>query len=131
MNRALFTGALILLAAPLLGGTAAHSQTAAAVSGMPDAKVIPPDNAPAASAAATSQSDGAGIRKQLAANLQKSGFTDVKIVPEAYIVHATDKTGNPVMMFISPDSLTVFTALDAKGEDARTATGAKHGAESN
>jgi hypothetical protein len=61
------------------------------------------------------------LRKTLAGDLQKAGYTDVTIVPEAFIVQAKNKAGDPVTMFLSPDSMTVFTATDAKGKDAKTA----------
>jgi hypothetical protein len=115
MKRALLTGAALLLAA----STAAYAQTTTpAVPGFPDVKVLPVDTTPAPT------TDGSGIRKQLAANLTKAGFTAVTIVPEAFLVQATNKSGDPVMMFISPDSMTVFTAQDSKGQDARTAASA-------
>lgn len=38
--------------------------------------------------------------------LQQSGFTDVKIVPDSFLVRAKDKSGSPVTMFIGPDSVT-------------------------
>jgi hypothetical protein len=114
MKRVLLTGAALLLAA----STVAYAQTTPAVPGFPDVKVLPVDTTPAPA------KDGFGIRQQLAANLTKAGFTDVKIVPEAFLVQATNKSGDPVMMFISPDSMTVFTAEDAKGKDARTAADA-------
>jgi len=64
--------------------------------------------------------DGSGIRQQLKDTLQKAGFTDVKVVPDAFIVQASNKAGEPVTMFISPDSLTVFTAEDVKGKAVAT-----------
>jgi hypothetical protein len=99
----------------LLGGSSmAIAQTA--VPGYPDVKVVPVDTTQAAN-----HNGGADIQKQLSANLTGAGYTDVKIVPEAFIVAATNKSGEKVVMFLSPDSLTVFTATDAKGQDSRTA----------
>jgi hypothetical protein len=62
-----------------------------------------------------SQQNGPGIRAQLKGNLEKSGFTDVSVVADAYLVQATDKSGNRVTMFINPDSLTVITAGKSAG----------------
>ena len=44
-------------------------------------------------------------------NLQQSGFTNVKIMPESFLVQAKDKSGNPVTMFIGPNSFDEVTTL--------------------
>ncbi len=117
MKIAILAGAVILMAA----STSVYAQTTQAVPGFPDVKVLPVDQTPAPATATTPEtpSAGSGIRQQLAANLQKAGFTGVQIVPEAFLVEAKNKSGEPVVMFLTPDSLTVFTAKDAKGKDAR------------
>jgi hypothetical protein len=61
------------------------------------------------------------MRMQLSDNLTKAGYTDVKVVPEAFLVEAKNKAGERVVMFLSPDSTTVFTAQDAKGQETKTA----------
>jgi hypothetical protein len=38
-------------------------------------------------------------------------------------VKATDKSGNPVMMFLSPDSITEISADDSGGQNARAGAG--------
>jgi sporulation protein YlmC with PRC-barrel domain len=42
--------------------------------------------------------------------LQKSGYTDIKVAPTSFMVHAKDSDGNPVVMSISPDSFTEVTS---------------------
>lgn len=42
-------------------------------------------------------------------NLQKSGFTNIQIMLDSFLVQAKDKTGNPVTMFITPNSMTEIT----------------------
>jgi hypothetical protein len=91
-----------------------------AVPGYSDVKVIPVDTA-AKPATASTQALGASMRQQLSDNLQKAGYTDVKVTPEAFIVEAKNKSGEAVRMFLSPDSLTVFTAQDSKGQETKTA----------
>ena len=61
------------------------------------------------------------MRMQLSDNLKKAGYTDVKEVPEAFIVEAKNKTGEHVTMFLSLDSMTVFTAQNAKGQETKSA----------
>jgi hypothetical protein len=97
----------------LAGSSMAIAQTA--VPGYPDVKVVPVDTA-----SATAHNGGDDIQRQLSANLTGAGYTDVTIMPDAFIVAATNKSGEKVVMFLSPDSMTVFTATDAKGQDVRT-----------
>jgi len=37
--------------------------------------------------------------------LKNSGYTDIRIAPETYLIHARDADGNPVIISISPDSV--------------------------
>jgi Protein of unknown function (DUF1236) len=53
------------------------------------------------------------VRQQVRQNLAAAGFTDIKVMPESFLVRAKDKSGNPVMMIINPDSVTAVTALSA------------------
>jgi hypothetical protein len=122
MKRELLAGIGMLLAAstmsyaqPVPGAPATHS-----VPGYPDVKVLPVDNA---TKPATTDTEAAGttVRQQLSDNLRKAGYTDVKVVPEAFIVEAKNKAGDQVRMFLTPDSMTVFTAKDPKGKETKTA----------
>jgi len=85
-----------------------------------DAKAGPADSAMNAATPST-RAAGTTMRRQLSDNLKKAGYTDVKVRPDAFIVEAKNKSGDPVMMFLSPDSMTVFTAVDPKGADTKTA----------
>jgi sporulation protein YlmC with PRC-barrel domain len=51
------------------------------------------------------------IRSNLTQMLQKSGYTDIKMAPTSYVVHAKDNDGNPVVMSISPDAFTEVTSI--------------------
>jgi hypothetical protein len=97
MKRELLMGLGILLVASSMS----YAQTAPAT--------------PSTQAAATS------MRQQLSDNLTKAGYTNVKVMPDAFLVEANNKAGDPVTMFLSPDSMTVFTAEDPKGQDTKTA----------
>ena len=75
-------------------------ETAPTVPGYPDVKVLPVDSAakpvtPAAQAAVLT------MREQLSENLKKAGYTNVKVVPEAFLVEAKNKAGEQVTMFLS------------------------------
>lgn len=65
---------------------------------------------PAAPATSSnSQNSGAGIQQEVTKNLQQSGFTNVKVMPDSFLVQANDKSGNPVTMFIGPNSMSEVT----------------------
>jgi hypothetical protein len=51
------------------------------------------------------------IQRQVQSNLEHAGFTDIKIMPESFLVRAKDKSGNPMMMVINPDSMAAVTEL--------------------
>jgi Peptidase propeptide and YPEB domain len=50
---------------------------------------------------------------QVKNKLEQAGYKDVRIIPLSYLVQATDKDGNPVMMVLNPDSMTALTDLVA------------------
>jgi hypothetical protein len=80
-----------------------------------------PTPAPATNAPVTTAANGPSIREQLTTNLQKSGFTDVKVMADSFLVQAKDKSGNPVTMFLSPGSLTEVTD-DSNVQNAQAGT---------
>jgi hypothetical protein len=69
------------------------------------------------------QAGGTGLQRQVTTNLQNSGFTNVKIMPDSFLVQATDKSGNPVTMFIGPNSMSEVTTVGANGQPSGTSTG--------
>jgi hypothetical protein len=44
------------------------------------------------------------MREQVKSGLEQAGFTNIEIVPEAFLVHATDPDGNPVSLMVSADA---------------------------
>ncbi len=70
------------------------------------------------------------VGQKLRADLSKAGYTDISVVPSSFIVHAKDSQGNPVMMVISPDSVTAITEQNASPSSASNANhaGAANGA---
>src|SRR6185437_15686457 len=65
------------------------------------------------------------IVERLKSELQQSGFKNVRVMPESFLVRAEDKDGHPVMMIVNPDSLTAVTALGTSGNmgSGRSANG--------
>ena len=60
------------------------------------------------------------IGRALRAELTKSGFRNINIVPTSFMVRATDSQGNPVMMVVSPDSVTAIMQETAGANTANT-----------
>lgn len=78
-----------------------------------------------ASPAATS-SNGTGmtvnthgsLRAQLQTMLQNQGFSDIRVMPSSFLVRAKDKDGSPVLMSVSPDSITEVAEVGSQRSDA-------------
>jgi hypothetical protein len=68
-------------------------------------------------AAGETPANSADLQQQLTMRLQKAGFTDVKVLPDSFLVRADDKSGNAVMMSITPDSMTELTRINASGQN--------------
>jgi hypothetical protein len=51
------------------------------------------------------------IRQEIRDQLAKAGLTDIKVVPEEYVVHAKNKGGNPVVMVVGPNSFLEMTEV--------------------
>jgi hypothetical protein len=65
----------------------------------------------AAASAAHGQQDVVNRRVQsfeqrVQQRLTRAGFSNIEIVPTSILIRATDRDGNPVMLALSPDSLT-------------------------
>lgn len=45
-------------------------------------------------------------------------FSDVKVMPDSFLVQAKDKSGNPVTMFITPNSFAEISAMEADNTGA-------------
>ena len=48
------------------------------------------------------------LRHQVKKRLEQVGFTNVKVVPKAFLVRANDPDGNPVMMMVNTGALTAL-----------------------
>jgi sporulation protein YlmC with PRC-barrel domain len=49
------------------------------------------------------------LRASLTQMLRKSGYTDIRLAPTSFMIHAKDGDGNAVVMSISPDSFAELT----------------------
>ena len=113
----LATGAALLLCT-----TAAIAQTNA-----PNT----PTMAPPASSAGNSTNNTAPLRDNIRGMLQKSGFTDISVLPSSFMIRAKDQQGNPVVMSVSPDSVTEISEVGTSGSNGpgdNSANGSANGA---
>ncbi len=89
-------------AALLLCSTAAMAQ-----SNPPNAPPAPSVNSSDANTSGTPETNNATpLREHIRTMLQKSGFTDIRVMPSSFMIRAKDQDGNPVVMSVSPDSIT-------------------------
>ena len=61
------------------------------------------------------------VGQKLRSDLSKAGYTDISVAPSSFVVHAKDFGGNPVMMVISPNSVTAITEENAASTSASSA----------
>lgn len=106
MRHAILTSVLALMtSAAFAQSNSTHAGTAA-------------NNPPENKATTIAQSNkNINLREQITTNLHQAGFTNIKVVPDLFIVQASDKSGNPVTMLISPGSMTVFSEDETNPED--------------
>lgn len=80
---------------------------------------------PATTSAAGAPASKASLRQQIMTDMQKAGFTDVRVRPDSFLVQAKDKNGTPVTMLIDPNSVT--EVISAVGVPAASDAGAAGG----
>jgi hypothetical protein len=83
-------------------GTNSSSQTPQATTGSQSQE----DNAPTASKA-----DNFLTIDKLKQDLQKAGFSDIRILADSFVVQAKDKDGNPTIMSLSPSGVVAIRAM--------------------
>lgn len=102
-----FTYALI--GAASLAAVPALAQSSNSSSG--GASTTPPHNSTASSSTPMSSSDMAQLQQKITSDLQADGYKNVRVMPNSFLVHATNKQGQPVVMIINPDSVFAVTEL--------------------
>jgi len=71
------------------------------------AVLVGPQLAPAQNSA---EPDSQGsLRHQVKNRLEQAGFTNVRVIPKAFLVRANDPDGNPVMMMVNASVLTALS----------------------
>ena len=62
-------------------------------------------------------------QQKITQDLKSDGYTNVKVVPDSFLVHATNKHNQPVVMIINPDSVFAVTQLSGKNANSANASG--------
>jgi hypothetical protein len=94
MKRAVLASAAILVSM----SSAVFAQTSPSATNNPTAS--------AKAAATGTEAKGAGTTvHRLTTDLQQASFTNIKVIPQYFLLQATDKSGNPVTIFLSPNSI--------------------------
>ena len=93
------------------------------VSSVALAQAVNSNSGSAPATTANPQPSSPSLRQQLTNGLQQSGFTNIKVVPESFLVQANDKSGNPVTMFIGPNSATEVTTVGSNDQTSGSSTG--------
>jgi hypothetical protein len=76
----------------------------------------------------TAVPEACGHPVPLQRSLEEAGYTDIKIMPESFLVRAKNRSGNPVLMIVNPDSITAITQFNSEtGSSETTGSGAGAG----
>lgn len=77
--------------------------------------------------AQTSGQHNAALQQKIHQELSQAGFTDIQVAPESFLVHAKDSSGNPVVMAITPNSVTAVTAMSGQPGSASGSQATQNG----
>jgi sporulation protein YlmC with PRC-barrel domain len=85
-----------------------------------------PANTPSAAQSDANQSSATAdsLRTHVRDMLQSSGFSDIRMMPSSFMIRAKDQDGNPVVMSVSPDSVTEVAELGTSGTNGANGTSA-------
>ena len=103
MHKTLFVSALTLALAG--SGTAFAQSTPGAANPSPPVAANP--SSPVAAKSQKADRSAPTI-ENLTQDLQKAGFSDVKVLEDAFLVQAKTKDGNPIIMTIGPSGMSAM-----------------------
>lgn len=107
---------LVFLGSPALAQTTAPTNS----SQMDAASSKNDQSSPGDAAQNSGQTQNADAIQKIRQDLQKAGFTDVKVVAKSFVVQAKSSDGNPVLMTIGPNGMSVFEAQSGTGSYSGT-----------
>ena len=105
MKYALAGAVLVMLANPVFAQTTSPN----------------PDSSSQAQQSSSSNHHLAAAQK-IKDDMQKAGFTDVKVVAESFVVQAKSKDGDPVVMTVGPRGMSIFEAMNSSASTGSSAT---------
>jgi hypothetical protein len=76
---------------------------------------------PSSSTTATTSAKSVQARQTITNQLEKDGYKNVNVVADSFLVHATNKEGQSVVMIINPDSVFSMTDVGTANGTAKTA----------
>ena len=68
---------------------------------------------------------GTSLKQHIVHDLEQQGYKNVQVMPASMVAQATDKQGRPVTMLITPDSITMVTAMNTPGSKPDDMAGGK------
>jgi hypothetical protein len=110
------TALLLVPAAAMAQSTTSQSTTSQSTT--PSATAPPAAQTDANQNAPTAVTLRAHVRNML----QSSGFSDIRMMPSSFMIRAKDQDGNPVVMSVSPDSVTEVAELGTSGANGGSET---------
>jgi hypothetical protein len=87
----------------------------------PSTTPLPTTPTPTSPTATTPSAAGTQARETITSQLEKDGYRNVSVVADSFLVHATNKEGQSVVMIINPDSVFSMTDVGAANNAAKTA----------
>jgi hypothetical protein len=100
---------------------------ALAVSGAAFAQTTPvapaPPSPPIAAKPKTADRQSPPTIEMLKQDLQKAGFTEVKVLEDAFLIQAKTKDGNPIMMTLGPNGMSALELSNASRASQPHTTG--------
>ena len=82
---------------------------------------------PGSTSGTATQTPMAQVRERITHELEQNGFTNVRVVPDSFLVHAQNKDGEPMVMIINPDSVFGMTEVGAGNQTNSSASSAGQG----
>jgi hypothetical protein len=111
VTNAVFVSALTLALA-VSGAAFAQSTT-----------VTPNPPSPAAAKQQKTTQQSALTIEKLTQDMQKAGFTEVKVLEDAFLIQAKTKDGNPIVMSIGPNGMSALEAAAPSTASPPSTTG--------
>lgn len=78
-----------------------------------------------------SPADMQKVQQKITQDLKSDGYSDVQVIPNSFLVHATNKRSEPVVMIINPDSVFAVTKLPGQANNSGNSNASPNGSTTN